>query len=226
MNWKDFSRVEPVVFAVDEDPTVRLAIQQLSAIMNFRFEGFSSGTAFLDALDGDPCGCVVTELKVPELNGIQIQQTLTAQGVGLPLIFLTAHATVPFAVRALREGAFHLLEKPVPQQELWDTIQQAIERDIQRRDAAEHAEEIRRQLAELTMKEEQVLHLMGQAKGPRTIAKELDLSIRTIEVRRNRIMKKLGLKSPDELLRFALDLRDERPSGNGRPYWKSAVAVR
>ena len=215
MNWKEFCRPDPVVSVVDEDCQVRRTIQQLCNIMNLDFEGFASGAAFLDAIESDHVGCVVTELKVPDINGIQIQETLIAHGINLPLIFLTAHATVPIAVRALRAGAFHLFEKPVPQQELWNSIQEAIERDVQRRKAAQRAEQLQRQLAELTFKEEQVIRLMGESKGPRAIAKELDLSIRTIEVRRNQIMKKLALKSLDDLLRFAVEVRDERPTGNG-----------
>ena len=215
----------PIVYHVDEDDGTSQVVRQLTATMNLRCQAFASGREFLDAFEDDRCGCVVTELKVPEVNGLQIQQYLAAEGANLPVIFLTAHGTVPLAVRALRAGAFHFLQKPVHQQELWDAIQDAVELDEQRREAAERAEQLRKRLGKLTMKEEQVLYLLGEAKPTRKIAKELELSVRTIEVRRNQIMRKLGFKSPDELIRFAMNVRNGHTNGNGNGHLKRALVA-
>jgi two-component system, LuxR family, response regulator FixJ len=124
--------------------------------------------------------------------------------VTLPVIFLTSHATVPIAVRAMRSGAFHFLEKPIREQELWDVIQEAVAVDQEKREAAREAAAFRERMTSLSFKEEQVLRLIAEGKPNRAIAKELDLSLRTIEVRRNTLMKKVGVKSPEDLLRFAL----------------------
>jgi len=196
--------IEPTVFVVDEDPPTRNALQSLAAMMNLRCVVFGSGEEFLERFDRFQCGCVVTELKVRGVNGLQLQQRLVAGGVTLPVIFLTSHATVPIAVRAMRSGAFHFLEKPIREQELWDVIQEAVAVDQEKREAARQAAAFRERVASLSFKEEQVLRLIAEGKPNRVIAKELDLSLRTIEVRRNTLMKKVGVKTPEDLLRFAL----------------------
>ncbi|MCR4413432.1 MAG: response regulator [Thermoguttaceae bacterium] len=197
-------KAEPIVFVVDEDARSTDAIRRLAAMMDLECRVYASGLDFLEAFDRSQSGCLVTELKVPGINGLQLQQRLAAEGVALPVIFLTSAATLPIAVRAMRAGAFHFLEKPFHEQELWDAIQDAIALDRQRRQAMDYEEEVRRRLMSLTIKEEQVLRMIAQGKTNRAIAKELDLSIRTIEVRRNSLMRKLGIEAPDELIRFAV----------------------
>ncbi len=195
---------EPTVFVVDEDMATVNAIRALSAMMNLRCDAFDSGQEFWDHLDRDQCGCLVTELKVRGSSGLQLQQMLQGEGSSLPVIFLTAHASVSIAVRAMRAGAYHFLEKPIHEQELWDAIQGAIAVDRDHREAARQEAAVKECLGSLTFKEELVLRMIAEGKPNRTIAKELDLSLRTIEIRRNVLMKKLGVKLPEELLRFAV----------------------
>lgn len=198
-------QAEPTVFVVDEDAATCNAIRALSAMMNLRCEVFESGQAFLEHFDRSQCGCLVTELKVRGVvGGLQLQQRLLADGVTLPVIFLSAHGTLPIAVRAMRSGAYHFIEKPIHEQELWDAIQGAVAMDQENRETARQETALRERLAELTLKEEQVLRMIADGKGNRVIARELDVSMRTVEIRRNVLMKKLGLKSSEELLRFAL----------------------
>lgn len=200
--------IEPVVHVVDGDlPTCDL-IRQLTAMMHLRCEVFACGQAFLNALDRSECGCVLTELNGLGVNGFHIQQQLAAAGITMPVIFLAFQAKLPVAVRAMRAGAFHFLEKPIHEQEVWDAIQEAVALDQANRETACRESALKERLETLTLKEEHVLRMIADGKSSREIAKELELSIRTIEVRRNVLMKKLGVNTPDELLRFALTACD------------------
>jgi FixJ family two-component response regulator len=211
---------EPTIFIVDEDAATCSAVHALGAMMNLRCEVFDSGQTFLERFDRSRCGCLVTELKLRGVSGLQLQQRLLADGVTLPVIFLSAHGTLPIAVRAMRAGAYHFLEKPIHEPELWDAIQGAILLDQENRDAARQDAALRERLGELTLKEEQVLRMIAEGKANRAIARELDVSMRTVEIRRNALMKKLGLKTSDELLRFALAAcngHSRKPSSNVIP---------
>jgi two-component system, LuxR family, response regulator FixJ len=206
---------EPVVFVVDDDVAACRKICELVGMMNLSCEVFSSGQEFLNQFDRTRSGCLVTELKVPGVGGLQIQQRLGMLQAIIPVIFVTAYGTLPIAVRALRAGAFHFLEKPIHEQELWDAIQEAVAMDQERRNSARREEDIRARVAALTIKEEQVLKMIADGMPNRVIAKELDVSIRTIEGRRATLMKKLGLNVPEELLRFAMAACNGHSNGNG-----------
>lgn len=208
-------KAEAVVFVVDDDDVATEAIRRLASMMDFDCRVFTSGRDFLQSYDGCQTGCLVTEVRTSQVNGLQIQQHLASQGATLPVIFLARAATVPLAVRAMRAGAFHFLEKPVHEQEMWDAIQDAVALDRRRRSLRQQHEEVRRRLAILTPKETQVLQMIGEAKSNRVIARELDLSIRTIEVRRNALMRKLGFETPDQLVRFAVRAFHRNLDGNG-----------
>lgn len=208
-------KAEAVVFVVDDDEVAAEVVSRLASMMDFECRVFPSGDEFLEAYDGGQAGCLVTELRAPGVNGLQIQQRLAARGATLPVIFVARAATVPLAVRAMRAGAFHFLEKPLHEQEMWDAIQDAVTLDRRRREIHHQRQEIQRRLATLTTKEQEVLRRIGEAKSNRTIARELELSIRTIEVRRNVLMRKLGFEMPDELVRFAVHAFHHDVDGNG-----------
>lgn len=208
-------KAEAVVFVVDDDAVATEVVARLASMMDFECRVFSSGYAFLEAYDGGQAGCLVTELRAQGVNGLQIQQRLVAQGATLPVIFIARAPTVSLAVRAMRAGAFHFLEKPLHEQEMWDAIQDAVALDRRRREIHQQRQEIQRRLATLTAKEEEVLRRIGEAKSTRIIARELDLSIRTIEVRRNALMRKLGFENPDELVRFAVHAFRRDVDGHG-----------
>lgn len=211
---------EPTVFVVDENQATGEAVRRLAAMMNLRCEVFASGLDFLEFLktfDHAQWGCVVTELKVPGVNGLQLLEALATHGVMLPVIFVSGCGTLPIAVRAMRAGAFHFLEKPLHDQELWDVLEEAVTSDREHRDAARHAAALRERLATLTLKEEQVLRKIADGKANRAIAKELDVSIRTIELRRKALMQKLGVESPDDLLGLAISACKVHALDGGRP---------
>ena len=195
---------EPTVFLIDGDAPTHDAVGDLVDTMNLPFEGYTSGQAFLEAYDPARSGCVVLEVRIPDVNGLEIQDRLAARGASIPLVFLAARAPVSIAVRALRGGAVHFLEKPFRAHELWDAIREAVLGDAKRRRAAAEREALDRRLAELAPEERQVLELIAAGKSKQAMAAEAGVSIRTIEVRRSRLMSKLATGSLVELVAFAL----------------------
>ena len=211
-------RSEPTVFVLDPDGLTRDTVRNLVYTMNLRCEAYASGLEFLDAFAPSRPGCVVLEVKIPDINGLQIQQRLASEGAMTPVVFLAEQATVSIAVRAMRAGAVHFLEKPLREHELWDTIQEAIDIDRQRRAARMEEEELKERLATLKPKERRVLELVAEGKSKRHIAAEIGVSVRTIGLRQTELMKKLDLESPTDLLRFALlVLNGHARRGDGLP---------
>lgn len=205
---------EPTVFVVDADGPTRDAVRDLVHTMNLQCEAYVSGEEFLEAYDPSRPGCLLLEVRIPGISGLQIQERLASEGAAIPVMFLTARATVSIAVRAMRAGALHFLEKPFRQHELWDAIQEAVLLDEQRRRLAEQHQEIEDRLAQLTPKERQLLRMIAAGESKKAMACSAGVSVRTIELRRTRLRKKLGLTSSIELLQFAL-LAGDRHSHDG-----------
>lgn len=195
---------EPTVFVVDPDGRTREAVCDLADMMNLRCEGYRSGREFLDAYAPSRPGCVVLEVRIPDINGLEIQERLTAEGVMSPVVFLTTQAGVSIAVRAMRAGALHFLEKPFREPELWDAIQEAIRLDTRRRSARAERKKLKDHLGQLTFAERELLAIIAEGKPKKTAASSLRVSVRTIELRQKRLIEKLGFDSSMELLRFAL----------------------
>jgi FixJ family two-component response regulator len=195
---------EPTVFVVDPDGRTREAVCDLADMMNLRREAYPSGREFLDAYAPSRPGCVVLEVRIPGINGLEIQERLNAQGATSPVVFLTAQAGVSLAVRAMRAGAVHFLEKPFREPELWDAIQEAIRLDTRRRSAQAERNRLEGHLEQLTSTERELLAVIAEGKPKKTTASSLRVSVRTIELRQKRLMEKLGFDSSMELLRFAL----------------------
>jgi FixJ family two-component response regulator len=202
---------EPTVFVVDADAATRAAIRDLASLMNLQCEMYASGAEFLNAYSLSRPGCLVMEVRIPVINGLEIQDRLAEQGAAIPVVFLTAQATVSIAVHAMRAGALHFLEKPFREPELWGAIQEAISLDAERRRVSTEREELKKGLAQLTSEERQLLEMVGEGRSNRAMASQFGVCMRTIELRRSRLRTKLGLSSPIELARVALIACDERP---------------
>jgi RNA polymerase sigma factor (sigma-70 family) len=196
------------VFVVEDDRGTREAICELVQLMNLGCQGYSSGREFLASCDPDQPGCAVLAVDVPDLNGLAIQQQLAAREIPLPVIFVTKHNDVSLAVQAMRAGAVHYLEKPLRTHELWDAIQEALQLDQRRRRAQTIRREIRQRLSLLSAKERQVLDCVAEGKANRQIAAELGVSVRAIEVRRSKLMRKLGVKTPLDLIYYGVAAAD------------------
>lgn len=194
----------PTIFLCDDDAKMHDHVHRLAGGMNLRFEGFFSGREFLASYDVARPGCLVTELRLADLGGLEIQRRLATIEAPLPVVFLSAHATVPIVVRAMHAGAADFLEKPLDEQEAWEAIQDALHLDRLRRKELDKRRHQRRQVGMLSPKERRVLCLLGEGKSRRSIAAELNLSVRTVELARARAMKKLEIDNHAELLRFTI----------------------
>ena len=202
------------VFVVDDDAPVRDSLAFLLEAAGFPVRTFASAEAFLDALRPDWQGCLLTDVRMPGLSGVELQETLSRRGVELPVIVMTGHGDVPLAVRAMKAGAVDFLEKPFDDAQLIERLEQCRAEDAARR--ARRAARARRReaLERLTPRERQVLACLVAGKPNKIIAAELGISPRTVEVHRARVLEKLGARSLPELVRIALEAGfDEAGSG-------------
>ena len=197
----------PVVFVVDDDESVRSSLRFLLKIDRPRQPGIRRcGAEFLEAYDPAQPGCLVLDVRMPGMSGIELQQQLNLRGAIIPVIFITGHGDIPMAVEAMQHGAHDFLEKPFRDQDLIDRIQHALAKDAKARASLEEHERIRAHLASLTPREREVLALMVQGKPNKIMAYELGVSQRTLEIHRARVMEKSGAASLAELVRMAMDV--------------------
>jgi FixJ family two-component response regulator len=205
---------QPTVFLVDPDGPTRDAITRLAGLMNLQCEAFASGDDFLAAFDpARPC-CVVMEIKVPGMNGLQIQKRLRESGIAMPIIFISSGPSVSIAVHAMRSGALHFLEKPVRENDLWNAIQEAMQLDEQRRQARLLRMETDERVGSLTEKEHAVLEMIADGLTKHGIASELGVSVRTVEHHRTQLMRKLQTNSLAGLMQFALTRKHGHPQAS------------
>ena len=194
---------EATVFLVDDDSAALRALATLVKVVFPRVETFSSATEFLAAYHRQP-GCLVLDVAMPGMSGLELHRKLIRDKVTLPVVFVTGHGNVPMAVEAMQMGAVNFLQKPVQEQELWDSIRRAIELDTQNRRRRARRQRAEERLTRLTAGERAVLNLILEGKMNKEIAAELGLSTRTIEDRRAKVMKKMDAKSLAELVQLVM----------------------
>lgn len=201
-------RAEPCVFIVDDDAAVRDAIRLLIRSIGLRAETYGSGQEFLEAFEPDRPGCLVLDVRMPGMSGLDVQQLLLERRSTLPIIFVTAHGDVPMAVEAVKAGALDFVQKPFRDQELIDRIQQGLAQDDRiRRDSA-GIEEIEQRLSTLTPREREVMELVVVGNPNKVIAIDLGLSERTVEIHRARVMEKMQADSLPHLVRMVVKVED------------------
>jgi two-component system response regulator FixJ len=191
---------QQTVFVVDDDAAVRGSLAMLLKSVSLAVRTFESASQFLEQLPPDSSGCLVLDIRMPGMSGIELQQQLKQRGYPLPIIFITGHGDVSMAVHAMREGAIDFIEKPFRDQELLDRIYQALELDRARRRAADEAVHLRERFAGLTPREHDVMLRIARGQANKVIAIELGLSERTVEIHRAKVMHKTGAKSLAELV--------------------------
>lgn len=197
---------ESTVFIVDDDPSIRAALSRLFKSVGQAARSFASAREFLEQVPGLGPGCLVLDMRLPGLSGLDLQKELAQAGLDLPIIFLTAHGSVTSSVTAMKAGAVDFLEKPVDDQTLLDAVHQALERDRQARLAQAQRQALQEQFANLTPRERQVFEQVVTGKLNKEIAFELGTVEKTIKVHRARIMQKLNCRSLAELVRLAQEL--------------------
>ena len=196
-------RTEATVFIVDDDPAVTRSLTQLVELIDLKAEAFLSADEFLQAYKSTGPACLVLDVRMPGMSGLELQKEMTNRGIDLPTIIITAHGEVRMVVEAMKAGAMEFLEKPFRTQELCDHIQTAVRLDGRRWRRKREREKVDGRLAELTSAEREVMDLVVAGKTNKMIAEGLGLSVRAIEDRRARLMKKLGVNSRAELLELA-----------------------
>lgn len=190
-----------VVYVVDDDDEVRQALKFLLDSVGQCSELFASGTAFLETFDPGSHGCIVSDIRMPGMSGLELQQELIDRGITTPIIFITGHGDIPMAVEAIKHGAQEFLTKPFRDQTLLDAINSAIAVDASRRDEQSNRSSYERCKQSLTKREAQVLEMVLAGETNKGMAEELHLSHRTIEVHRANMMEKMEVSSLAELLK-------------------------
>lgn len=197
----------PTVFVVHDDPRKHQIISALSESLGLPCRHYPSGLDFVDEYDHSVPGCLVCELRMAGISGLQLLRRLRRQGALLPVVFLTSRADVASAVRAMRAGAVHVLTDPCDEGELLEVLEEALAEDKRQRLRALQEQQFQGRLATLTIKQKELLEMILQGKSSRVIAKELARSVRAIELRRSRMMERLNVQSLVELVEFALVAR-------------------
>jgi FixJ family two-component response regulator len=205
-------QVEQRAFVVDDDEAVRDALGLLLRTVGLQVETFESASSFLKSHRPGIGGCLVLDIRMPGMSGLDLQDELHKRRAQLPIVFLTAHGDVPMAVRALKKGAADFIEKPVDEQRLVLAVLDALRRDARRQDQASRRTEItgdaNRRVEALSAREREVLNGVLAGKQTRQISDELCISIRTVEFHRARIREKLGVASLAELFRLFIPESD------------------
>jgi FixJ family two-component response regulator len=198
---------DPIVFVVDDDASVREAIRSLIMSVGLHVEAFETARDFLRSKLLDAPGCVVLDVRLPGLSGLDLQRELAAHAVKLPIIFITGHGDIPMSVRAMKAGAVEFLTKPFRDQDLLDAIQQALARDRDSRHKQSQIAELRARFEELTAREKEVMGLVAAGLLNKQIAGELGISEITVKIHRAQVMKKMGAGSLADLVRMTEKLK-------------------
>jgi FixJ family two-component response regulator len=194
---------EPVIYIVDDDPSVARALSRVFRVAGFRQEAFATAQDFLNQECLESPGCLLLDVQLPGLSGLELQAALKERGWTVPIVFITGHGDVPMAVDAMRAGAIHFLPKPFDNRDLLAAIQNALEREQRTLADLEERQRIEQQLGCLTERERQVFGLVSGGMANKNIAAHLRLSLQTVKLHRGNVMRKLGLQSVAELARLA-----------------------
>lgn len=195
------------VFIVDDDDGVRKSLSFLLQAAGLTVEVFASAQNFLERYDPYAGGCVVLDVRMPEMTGLELQEYLNVHGAIIPVIFITGHADVAMAVEAMRHGAYDFLQKPFLDQDLLERVRRALEDDHSNRLRLQQHDAIRERLVSLTPREREILDLVTSGKANKVMAAQLGVSQRTVEIHRARVMEKMGASSLAQLVRMVMDRR-------------------
>lgn len=201
------SAAVPTVFIVDDDRGMRQSIQDLVESVGLRAESFASGVEFLKRKPTNDPSCLVLDVRLPQMSGLDFQRQLAETGMQIPIIFVTAHGDVPMSVRALKSGAVEFLTKPFRDQDLLDAIQQALQRDRAERDRQADIHDLQQRYGKLTAREQQVMALVVSGMLNKQIASEIGASEATVKIHRGNVMHKMQAGSVVDLVRMSDKLK-------------------
>ena len=198
---------EPVVFIVDDHPGVRDSITELLSSVGLRHATFESAQQFLDAFNPDAPGCLVLDVRMAHMSGPALQDRLIAMGAQIPIVFISGHGDIDVAVKTIKAGAVDFVKKPYRDQQLLESINDALALDVANRRAPSLKSEFATRKEKLSDREREVMELVVQGQSSKLIARTLGISHRTVELHRNHIFEKLGVQSVAELVRLAVEHR-------------------
>ena len=193
---------EPMVFVVDDDEAVRHFLRGLIASVDLRVQTYASAQEFLNAYQHESPGCLVLDIRMPGMSGLELQQELNARGIDLPIIVLTGHGSVQVAVHAMKAGAIDFIEKPFNNELLLDRIQKAVAKSVNAYEDRLKQDEILRRQNSLTPREHQVLDLVVAGESNKRIARRLQISDKTVEIHRANVMEKMQARSLADLVKM------------------------
>jgi two-component system response regulator FixJ len=196
------------IFIVDDDEAVRNSLRLLLKTVGVDSVGFESGDHFLAEFDTDWQGCIVLDIRMPGTSGLEVQKILLDRGNILPIIFITGHGDIAMAVEAMRLGAMDFVQKPFHEQELMDLITKALSTNDENKEEALHKREVTERFSTLTPRETEVMGCVVKGLANKVIAMDLDVSQRTVEIHRARVMEKMGCRSLAGLVRMAMLLEE------------------
>ncbi len=213
ISTRDLARAEdPTVFVIDDDPSMRESLSNLFRSVGLQVEVFGSASEFLQSKLPDVTSCLLLDVRLPRLSGLDFQVELMKAGIHIPIIFMTGHGDIPMSVKAMKAGAVDFLSKPFRDEDMLDAVARAIENDRKRRADAEAHSDVRARFAILTAREREVLALVAAGLLNKQIAAEIGLAEITVKIHRANVMKKMGVKSLADLVRTAETLGIRRES--------------
>ncbi len=197
---------ELTVFIVDDDEPVRDAIGMLLDTVDISYRGYSDAQAFLEEFDSAQTGCLVLDIRMPGMSGLELQEQLIEMKASIPIVFITGHGDIPMAVEAMRRGAVDFIRKPFRDQELLDRIHEALSVDDEQRSREADIDAVRAKVAKLTPRETEVFDRVTAGQANKVIAIELGISERTVEIHRSQVMQKTRVRTLADLVRLKLKL--------------------
>ncbi|MFT5032426.1 MAG: two-component system response regulator FixJ [Bermanella sp.] len=198
---------EPTVFIVEDDEAVRDSLRLMLESLGHAVASYGRADEFLEAYDPELPGCIVLDIRMPGMNGMELQRKLNAMTSILPIIFVTGHGDVPMAVEAMQQGAVDFVQKPYREQKLLDKIQTAVAQDAENRQELKEVQLIEGRYGDLTPREREVMVMMVDGKANKVIAIDLDISQRTVEIHRARVMEKMKARSLAQLVRMSMAMK-------------------
>jgi two-component system response regulator FixJ len=194
------------VFVVDDDDAVRNSLRLLLKSVGLPTVAFASAREYLESWHPAQPGCLVLDVRMPGMSGLELQEELNRRGAIIPVIFISGHGDIPMAVEAIQHGAFDFLQKPFRDQDLIDRVQRALAADQANRQSLAQRDMLRQRYDSLTPREQEVMALVTKGKANKVMAGDLDISQRTVEIHRARVMEKMGAQSLAQLVRMVMDL--------------------
>ena len=197
---------DPIIYVVDDDSSVRTSLERLVKSMGFRVRTFDSARSFLESASCDAPSCLILDVRMPQMSGLELQEELAIKGLDMPIVFITGHGDIPMTVRAMQKGAVDFLTKPFEDRDLLNAVAAAVRKDAAARARRADVAEIRKREQTLTPRERDVMALVTTGMLNKQIAAELGIEEGTVKVHRGRVMQKMGIPSLAELVKLNAEL--------------------